>query len=159
MGAIESCFEVGQNFWNSPQRRQFCTSCEARHRLQCWSWSDFGTSPQSKEGRICLIKLMSPNLHQLLATNTLKKLNFHKKLGFMCLGSLIRRRSLLSLRPSPPSWWNLWDMGLGLLAGWRSSSSELDVGLVVPGHLRHPIPHPDLLFRGKISHQMAWSHF
>ena len=24
---------------------------------------------------------MSPNLHQLLATNTLKKLNFHKKLG------------------------------------------------------------------------------
>ena len=42
--------------------------------------------------------------------------------------------------PSPPSsrpWRNLWDMRLGLLAGRRSSSSELDVRLVVARHLRH----------------------
>ena len=122
------------NFRNSPQHRQFCTSCEAPHHLQCWSLSDYGTSLQSEEGKFvwsnwCHFrwedvsqKMCKCCLHiQISLTTTLIFIIPHKTPS----------------RPSPRSGWNLRDVCLGLLAGWRCSSSELDFCLVVAWHLRH----------------------
>ena len=66
--------------------------------------------------------------------------------------------------PSPPSsrpWRNLWDMRLGLLAGWRSSSSELDVCLVVARHLRRMFEQHHS-FRSALHNSLKiyiWSYF